>query len=362
METNGPVAGAGGAPWGRPVRDFDRLMTRFETGVATLAIGLEACSMSLWVALKGLSTPPDSETHAGILFRGLLAAAALGFGATAVLRHAKPALRAAAVVTAVAAGGALGRAFAGLGVDYFSNLLNFLQQASFLTLLGGLRGTGTRLTLLLALIGGSLATARGKHVVVDIVARLVRGPLRKAFVVAGFVASSVVSGAAAWGFFDHIAIQDFGADADASLAAKSERVARGLAEDLFIVETQLALDAKSIPHVVLRAEPYAEWLHGREWNDFLAWRGFAERYGPEPTRGIALPDGETRAPLVTIPGRGEPRGELIFAANLVYPVGLLVIALRFLLRGALVVSGHADTEPDEDDGRVHHPEVAPSGA
>jgi len=48
-----------------------------------------------------------------------------------------------------------------LRVDYASNLLNWYQQASFLTC-SRLRGVGTRLTMLLALIGGSLATARGR--------------------------------------------------------------------------------------------------------------------------------------------------------------------------------------------------------
>ena len=54
---------------------------------------------------------------------------------------------------------------------YFDNIKGWLQEGSTLTLLGGLRGLGTRLTLWLALLGGSLATAAGKHIHVDVVFR-----------------------------------------------------------------------------------------------------------------------------------------------------------------------------------------------
>lgn len=273
---------------------FDAMLTSFETALALVAIAAEAISMSVWVLLKALATPA-------------------------------------------------------LHVDYFGNVLNFFQQASSLTLLGGLRGTATRFTLLLALVGGSLATAQGKHVVVDVVARLVRGRPRTTFVVLGFMASAAVSLAAGFGFFDHIAIQDFGADADAPASEKMRKVLHELGEDAFIVRTQLLLDAKSVPHVLLRGEPYAEWLRGDEWNAFLDERGFVERYGREATSALRIPADESRAPLVSIPGRGEPRGELINAANLVYPVGLFLIGFRFLFRSLLVVMGLVGVEPDEED-------------
>ena len=43
------------------------------------------------------------------------------------------------------------------------------------------------------------------------------------------------------------------------------------------------------------------------------------------------------------------RGELINAANLVFPIGLFIIALRFLLRSLLALSGHVSVDP-EDSG------------
>src|SRR5204863_4042331 len=92
-----------------------------------------------------------------------------------------------------------------------------------------------------------------------------------------------------------------------------------------------------------------EWLTGREWNAWLDGSGFVERYGKEPTDGLKIPDDETRAPLIVIPGRGEPRGELINGANLVFPIGLLIIAIRFIVRSLLAISGHASVDPDESD-------------
>jgi hypothetical protein len=72
---------------------------------------------------------------------------------------------------------------------------------------------------------------------------------------------------------------------------------------------------------------------------------------------LKIPDEETRAPLIVIPGRGEPRGELINAANLVFPIGLLVIAIRFLVRSLLALSGHVSVDPDESDEFTHEASV-----
>ncbi len=55
----------------------------------------------------------------------------------------------------------------------------------------------------------------------------------------------------------------------------------------------------------------------------------------------------TRSPMIVIPGRGEPRGELIHAASLAYPFGFLVIAIRFVLRSLLAISRHVSVDPDD---------------
>jgi len=352
------TAGAGGAQgapplkgarWADPIMKADLVWTRFETWLAVLALTLEILSMSLWVFLKGLSTPTGGESQAGVIFRSVFGATVLGMGLWFGLRKKSENVRRNATLAGVFVGFVAGKAWAGFGVDYTSNLLNWYQQACFLTLLGGLRGVGTRLTLLLALLGGSLATARGKHIIIDIATRFVSYKPRMVMVTVGWFVSALVAGAAAWGFFDHIAIESFGARADNTAGQKISRVVDQLGEDFFICRKQIALDFKSTPHILFRGESYADWFKGKEWNQWLDESGLPERYGKEPTDGLKIPDDETRAPLIVIPGRGEPRGELINAANLVFPIGLLVIAIRFVVRAILALSGHVSVDPDESD-------------
>ena len=327
----------------------DLVWTQFETWLAVLALSLEILSMSLWVFLKGFSTPTGGESQAGVIFRAVFGATLLGLGLWFGLKNQSLKVRRNATLAGVFIGIITGRAWAGVGVDYTSNLLNWYQQACFLTLLGGLRGVGTRLTLLLALLGGSLATARGKHIIIDIATRFVSYKPRMVMVIIGWLVSALVAGSAAWGFFDHIAIESFGARADQSAGQKISRVVEQLGEDFFISRKQIALDFKSTPHILFRGQVYADWLTGKEWNAWLDDSGLPERYGKEATDGLKIPENETRAPLIVIPGRGEPRGELINSANLVFPIGLLVIAIRFVVRALLAVSGWASVDPDESD-------------
>jgi TRAP-type C4-dicarboxylate transport system permease small subunit len=338
-----------GARWADPIMKADLLWTEFETWLAVFALTLEILSMSLWVFLKGFSTPTTGDTQAGVIFRSVVGATVLGMIAHFGLKKQSPKLRSRVTVGVVILGVLLGKAWAGVGVDYTSNLLNWYQQACVLTLLGGLRGVGTRLTLLLALVGGSLATARGKHIIIDIATRFVSYKPRMIMVVVGWLVSALVAGAASWGFFDHIAIESFGARADQSAGQKFGRVVQQLGEDFFITRKQIALDFKSTPHVLFRGQVYADWLTGKEWNAWLDDSGLPERYGKEAVDALKIPDDETRAPLIVIPGRGEPRGELINSANLVFPIGLLIIAIRFVVRALLALSGHVSVDPDESD-------------
>ena len=346
------LAKTNGAPWARPIVLGDQAWTRFEIWLAVVVFVLEAFSMALWVCLKGFSMSPAHVS--AVVFRALIGAAVLGIAAHAITVKRAPHTRRAVTLAACAVGIVASKAWVNVGADYASNLLNWYQQASFLTLLGGLRGVGTRLTMLLALIGGSLATARGRHIVIDVVTRFVGHRVRTAMVLAGWFASAFVCAVAAWGFFDHIAIESFGADADDGPGAKIHRVARRLEEDFFIARKQVALDFKSIPHVVLRGETYSDWLTGKEWNAWVESAGFSERFGAEATRKLKIPDDETRAPLVVVPGRGEPRGELINAAYLVFPIGLLVIAARFVVRALLTIGGHASVDSDESEDFGEH--------
>ncbi len=79
-------------------------------------------------------------------------------------------------------------------------------------------------------------------------------------------------------------------------------------------------------------------------------------------------------PAVSIPGGQEVRGLLIKDADLIFPFGLLMIALRFILRCLLALSGQVAVDPDvahsEDGSRgdgtgdegPERPAQAPEGA
>src|SRR5258708_3881478 len=66
-----------------------------------------------------------------------------------------------------------------------------------------------RLTLWLGLIGGWLATSRGKHIHVDVLIRYVPEKLRPPMAVVGWLAAAIVSAVAVVGFVDYIGIAEF---------------------------------------------------------------------------------------------------------------------------------------------------------
>jgi hypothetical protein len=61
-----------------------------------------------------------------------------------------------------------------------------------------------------------------------------------------------------------------------------------------------------------------------------------DRYGAAAVQALEMPPNDMRGPLVTVPVLGEPRGELINAANLALPFGLVVLSARMLLRALRV--------------------------
>jgi hypothetical protein len=67
--------------------------------------------------------------------------------------------------------------------------------------------------------------------------------------------------------------------------------------------------------------------------------------------------GALRMPQVAVPGTGEEaRGLLIRELNFVFPVGLGVIAIKFLLRILLLISGRASVDPEaahQEEGLAH---------
>lgn len=334
-----------GAAWGRPFSRIDKVWTKFEAWLCAIVLVLEVLSLSLWVALKGMSAAPGNGNYAGIVFRGLAGATILGLLGHLALKKVGGRPRRYAALAGFIGGALLAKAWAHAGVDYWSNWLNWFQQASFLTLFGGLSRIGTRLTLLLALLGGSLATAAGKHITIDLITRFLSPKARMPVVIFGWLGSALICITAAWGFFDYIAIQDFSATASATAQAKVKTVITGADEDWFIARKQIALDLKTLPHV-LKGQSYSDWLTGKEWNAWVDGAGFAARYGKQKAEEIKLPDKIKRAPIVVIPDKGEPRGELVNDATLVVPFGLFVIGVRFLLLCLLTLSGHMVIDPE----------------
>ena len=345
-----------GQAWAKPLVAIDKVWTRFDVWLCTLIVILEVTSLALWVSLKGLSTGPGSSA-AGIVFRALTGATVFGTIAYVALYRQTIFVRRLGAVIGVALGFILAKAWARVGVDYASNWLNWYQQASTLTLVGGLRGVATRLTLLLALIGGSLATAAGKHITIDLVTRYVTSRVRVWMAVTVWLLSSVICAFGSWGFFDHIAIENFHSSADAPASQKIATVGHGLSEYAFAARKQIALDFRTLPRVI-KGEVYTHWLTGTEWNEFLESSGFVERYGKDKVELIKIPPESTRSPIVTIPEKGEPRGALTDAANLVFPIGLLIISLRFLLLSLLTISGHMKVDPEAhfELGSSHRPD------
>jgi hypothetical protein len=334
------------AAWGRPLARLDAAWTKWEVWLCAVTILLEILVLTLWVALRGLSTAAEGSTsRAGLVFRALIGAIALGVIAWHALKKQDGKVRRIATIAGMLVGLFTAKLWGNVGVDYASNLLNWYQQASFLTLLGGLRGVGTRLTLLLALLGGSLATAAGKHITIDLLTRYLKPKFRLPVVVVGWTAASVICMTGAWGFFDHISIDDFDARAEMKAGEKVSTVFHRLGEDWFITRKQIALDLKSVPHV-FRGQVYSEWLGADEWNAWVDDAGFAERYGKDKAELLKLAPDTKRAPMLIIPERGEPRNELVNAANLVFPIGLFVISLRFILLCLLALSGHKSVDPE----------------
>jgi hypothetical protein len=233
----------------------------------------------------------------------------------------------------------LGIASGEAGSGYFGNALNWLQDSSALTLFGGLRGVGTALTWLLAMLGASLATGSGKHINVDALIRFLRPRWQLPAVLLGWVVAAAVCFTSVWGFFDHIAIESFGAPASAAPGEKIDIALREQGRHLFVLRKQMGLDARAAIHVA-SGDRYDSWLNGAQWNAWIRDGGWEGHFTEAQVKGILLPDTgerELHPPLVVVPSGESNRGLLTRDLHLIFPFGLLVIGLRFLLR-ALVAA------------------------
>jgi len=355
--------------WGAPLAAFDRVWTHFEARVCAWVLIGEIVALCIWILLKGMAAGySGGEDKSGLVLRALVGAVVLGLIAHKVLKPKDEtdaaAMRKYSIGTTVCVlvGLLASFAWADWGAAYCSNLLNWMQSASVLTLIGGLRGVATRLTLWLALLGASLATAQGKHINVDVVMRFLTPRMRVPVAVLGWTAAAVVCFAGVWGFFDNIAIVDFHAPVtepcaadpaqtcDVPAGARIAHVGKELGGDLFLLGRQISLDWKTFPKVV-GGQNYNEYLGATEWNEWLAAGAWKERYPADAVDAMHLPDGQTRAPLISIPGAAENVQELLVKElNFIFPFGLLMIGLRFILRSLLALSGQVRVDPDAAHG------------
>ncbi|MBL8740861.1 MAG: TRAP transporter small permease subunit, partial [Myxococcales bacterium] len=212
-----------GAAWGRPLVTLERRFTWFELRLLVAIILLLIASMVAWVSVLGLSSPVESQDSSGTLFRGFVGAvvlALISWGVSkrmALSKQTSSLLGVAAIV--------LGFATAGLwratGVEYFGHIKNWLQEGSTLTMFGGLRGVSTRLTIVLAFVGGSLAAASGKHINIDVALRFVTPKLKLPVFVIQNVATILFCVVASVAFFEYIAITNFNAKEETTRSEKA---------------------------------------------------------------------------------------------------------------------------------------------
>lgn len=358
-----------GKPWAKGLAGFEGRWTWLESRLLTFVLIWQLASLVLWVFLSGLALPPTPGDASGTVFRSTLLAVILGVSAFFAFKKKSERQRQYAVIGGIAAGIVLGlvlrppaddpgslrlavnkalaldRADAAI-VQYFSNIKSWLQDGSTLTLMGGLRGLATRLTLWLALLGASLATAAGKHIHIDVVFRFLPKRLRVPAAVLNFSAAAAMCFGATWGFFDHIAIESYGSKADDTAGAKISRSLHEMGKHAFLTRKQIGLDLRTLPRVLM-AERYDHWMSASTWNEWVKDAGFEEHFNKVEIQGILVPEpSDPHTPLVISPDGESMRGMLTHDLGLVFPFGLFMIGIRFLLRAILTISGHIPADPD----------------
>ncbi|MFT3711090.1 MAG: TRAP transporter large permease subunit [Archangium sp.] len=320
-------------------------LSKLEVFVATAVLAALTFALLGWICIKGLSARTTDDFYAGLVFRAGFSALLTG---ALTWRFSKSALRT-TVAAAVAAG--LAWFWRNAGVEWATNVVGWLQDGSLLTWFGGLRGLGTRLTLVLAMVGAALATSEGRHVTVDFATKIFPEAWRKRFSLLGAVVSAVVCAVAAWGFFDFVAIDAFNATPSLEPAAKVRHVGARFSSHLGLAAKQAGLDLR-VAFRVLGGTRWDQSLTGAEWNSAL---GDDEAFAKLRESDVAI----QRSPLLEIPGEA-PRGLLAKDLGLIIPLGLLWLVLRFIVW--LVVRpesggahGTSSTEPTEPQ-----PEPTPS--
>lgn len=345
-----------GAAWANGLVRVERALTWFESRLLFVALLCLVLGLVFWISLRGMASPVESGSAAGTVFRMFVGAGLLGaiarVSASRVLKLDEV-KSAGLTILGVAIGIAVAPMWRAVGIARFDAILNWLQEGSSLTLVGGLRGVATRLTIIVALLGASLAAARSKHINIDVVLRFMRPSWRMPVHVVGAAATAAVCFIAAYGFLDYTSIEGFGQNKDTTMSAKIDGIRRLSAQHRFVFYKQIGLDLRTMPDVVFSG---VRWdaptrMNGKQWNAWLAESGYSEHFTPEEIESMKAPaafENEPRVPMATLPGEGA-KNALVHDLNLIWPLGLLWIGLRVILRALLVISGHASVEPDADE-------------
>ncbi|MCC6523118.1 MAG: TRAP transporter small permease subunit [Polyangiaceae bacterium] len=370
---------------------FDHAWTWLEARLLFAVLAALILVLCFWISLNGMKDPVEGPSKAGMVFRAVFGAAVLGLGTRFAVRKSKLSDRGRAVVigVAVVAGLALAPVWRRLGVSYASNFYAWFDSGSSLALFGGLHGVSTRLTVLLALLGGSLAAGSGSHINIDLVVRFLPLKWRRFVHVLGSLATAAVCLVASWAFFNYVAIESYHARLEMTAAERIGHVVKRVGDQMFLWRKQIGFDFGALGNVLqgkdwdddgarteeitalreriageteearkqsLRdeladvvAHPREPRMNGRQWNEWLEGAGFAERFGPESLATMRAPDDaldKARTPFVVLPEGGNAMGLLVPTMNLLFPFGLFMIALRLLLRALLVTLGLKSAEPE----------------
>ncbi len=372
---NGEEA-ASGASWGAPLERFDIAWQALEARLCAAVLIAEVASLTLWITLRGLSTDYTPGGNAGGLRLPLAPVGGRPRRRDAP-RDAQDAARSCTAArsprpsrSGSSSSGASGCTRASCGRRTCSTGCRTHRS---LMLIGGLRGLATRLTLWVALLGASLATSRGKHIHVDVLIRYVPVKLRIPTAVLGSLAARLGlrrRGLRVRRLHRHRGLprQRDASPARASRprpatrppARSSGAIGTEMGSDFFLLGRQASLDLRTLPRVIV-GTPYDKWMTAGEWNAWLDgadWKAHFDKNAVDALHMDPSAPDATRMPQVTVPGTGEDaRGLLIRELNFVFPFGLAVIALKFILRILLIISGHVRVDPEartlDDEALVH---------
>ena len=356
------------------LKRFDKAWTSVEAKACAVILVLEIVALCIWIIIKNMPiayTADGTGSKAGLVLRALLGGVTLAAVAHKVMRRVTPTepgaqtvgpVHGAVVMVALVVGFALGKSWASVGAKFFSNVYSWLQSSSCLVMFNGLRGFSSRMTLLVAILGASIATSKAKHINVDFGLRALPERFRLVAAVSGWVGAAAICVMASYAFFDFIAIGNFQAPSkidcpdgskgpegtglcDPTFSTKWNKVAATTKRDLFVARRQFVLDLHTFSRVT-KGEKFSE-MPAAEWNAWLDGGDWAAYTEAEELATYRAADDSSRDPKAPVPGGADLKLLLVKEFNIfVLGVGFLMLTTRFLLRATLALAGAVSVDPD----------------